>query len=134
MADVPPIQVNIDCLILERFGDITMDWETTLLLENFLGEGITLGDEDKFPTFPGASLRETKRSTFGLDFGYWLNEGVTGHRFRAIVDVLESRGYLKILLNPTLETITGKSATVTIQDYAPIEQINNLWRLTGKTP
>ena len=26
MTDVSPVQVNIDCLIIERFGDITMDW------------------------------------------------------------------------------------------------------------
>jgi hypothetical protein len=27
-VDVPPIQVNIDCLVLERFADVTMDWAT----------------------------------------------------------------------------------------------------------
>jgi len=36
MVDVPPVQVNIDCLILERFGDVTMDWATTLFVQNFL--------------------------------------------------------------------------------------------------
>ena len=68
-VDVPPIQVNIDCLILERFGDVTKDWETTLLVENLFGEDMTLG-EDKFPNpaFPGASLRESTRSDFGLEF------------------------------------------------------------------
>lgn len=124
LIDVPPVQVNVDCLILERFGDITMDWETTLLVENLLGEGLTLG-EDKFsdPAFPGASLRETDRSNFGLDFGYWIDKGVDGHQVRTVVDVLVSRGYLKILLNPQLETINGKKATVTIKDYAPIEEV-----------
>ena len=39
------------------------------------------------------------------------------------MDVLVSRGYLKILLNPQLETINGRKATVTIRDYAPIEQV-----------
>ena len=121
-TDVPPIQVHIDCLILERFGDVTKDWETTLLIENLLGEGITLG-ADKYPkpAFPGASLREAKRSTFGLDFGYWKNEGVPGHQVRLLVDVLESRGYLKILMNPTIETVNGKTAQVQIRDNAPIE-------------
>ena len=99
-ADVPPIQVNIDCLILERFGDVTTDWETTLLIENMLGEGIVLG-RDKFPNpvFPGARLREVERGTFGLDFGYWMDKGVSGHQVRLIVDMLESRGYLKVLMN-----------------------------------
>lgn len=133
LSDVPPIQVNIDCLILERFGDETMDWETSLLIENFLGEEITLGEArgtfgntgvltDLAAAFPGASLRESQRSTFGLDFGYWLNQGMPGHQVRTIVDLLISRGYLKILLNPTLETVNGKKATVTIKDFAPIEQ------------
>lgn len=134
LVDVTPVQVNIDCLILERFGDITMDWETSLLVQNFLGEKITLGEKlgtfdnsgiltDLDPAFPGASLREVERGSFGLDFGYWMNRGVAGHQVRTIVDVLVSRGYLKILLNPQLETINGKKATVTIKDYAPIEEV-----------
>jgi hypothetical protein len=138
IVDVPPIQVNIDCLILERFGDVTMDWETSIMIENFLGEGITLGEQRGTfdsqgnligldPAFPGASLREEARSTFGLLFGYWIDQGVPGHQVRTVVDILESRGYLKVLLNPTLETINGKSAKVSIQDYASYEEIQ-----TGK--
>lgn len=123
-TDVPPIQVHIDCMILERFGDVTKDWETTLLVENFLGEEITLG-ESKYPrpAFPGAALRESRRSEFGLDFGYWMNKGIPGHQVRMVVDILESRGFLKILMNPTLETVNGKSAQVQIMDQAPIEKI-----------
>ena len=122
-TDVPPIQVHIDCMILERFGDVTKDWETTLLVENFLGEGITLG-EGKYPNpaFPGAALRESRRSEFGLDFGYWMNQGVPGHQVRAVVDILESRGFLKILMNPTLETVNGRTAQVQIMDRVPIEK------------
>lgn len=138
-ADIAPIQINIDCIILERFADVTMDWETSILIENFLGQKLTLGANrgtfgdgtagkplgsllDLEAAFPGASLREGLRSTFGLDFGYWGNRGVAGHQFRAVVDMLESRGYLKILLNPTLEVINGKTANVMIRDWAPIEK------------
>ena len=123
-TDVPPIQVHIDCLILERFGNITQDWEASLLIENFLGEHIALGAA-KFPkpTFPGAALRESRRGDFGLDIGYWINKGVPGHQVRVLVDVLESRGYLKVLMNPTLESVNGKSAQVQIRDNAPIEKI-----------
>lgn len=134
LIDIEPVQVNIDCLILERFGDITMDWETSILVENLLGEEITIGEArgtfdnegvlvDLDPAFPGASLREVERQRFGLDFGYWMNKGVPGHQVRAIVDVLISRGYLKILLNPQLETVNGQAATVTIRDYTPIEEV-----------
>jgi hypothetical protein len=93
------------------------------LIENFLGEDITLG-EGKYPNpaFPGAALRESRRSEFGLDFGYWMNQGVPGHQVRAVVDILESRGFLKILMNPTLETVNGRSAQVQIMDRVPIEK------------
>jgi len=134
LVDIEPVQVNVDCLILERFGDVTMDWETSILIENMFGEGVTLGKNhatfnnngeliDLEPAFPGASLREKERSNFGLDFGFWKNKGVSGHQVRAIVDVLVSRGYLKILLNPQLETVNGKAATVTIKDNTPIEEV-----------
>ena len=137
-VDVPPIQVNIDCIILERFADVTMDWETTLLIENLFGERITLGGKaeysklpdpdgtmktDYLPTFPGASLRESKRSAFGFNLGYWRNQGVPGHQLRAIVDMLISRGYLKILMNPTLETVNGQKAKISSRDNIPIEKI-----------
>ena len=68
-------------------------------------------------------MRESKRSEFGLDFGYWNNQGVNGHQFRAMVDMLISRGYLKILMNPTLETINGKKAEIVSREYAPLEKI-----------
>ena len=128
LVDVPPIQVNIDCLIVERFADVTMDWETTLKIENLLGEKMTLGGKtdssgNLLPAFPGASLRESRRSTFGLNLGYWKNQGITGHEFRAIVDMLVSRGYLKILMNPTIETVNGQRGFITLRDYAPLEMI-----------
>ncbi|HDS83784.1 MAG TPA: hypothetical protein ENN97_01095, partial [Phycisphaerales bacterium] len=134
LIDVPPVQVNIDCLILERFGDITMDWETSVMIQNLLGEDITMGEgrgtfnnSDALtgldPAFPGASLREPERGKFGLDFGYWRNKGVAGRQFRAVVDVLISKGYLKVLLNPTLESVNAQPATVTIKDHAPIEAV-----------
>jgi hypothetical protein len=110
-----------------------MDYETSIMIENFLGQEISIGEgRGEFtsgvltgldPAFPGASLREATRSTFGLDFGYWIDKGIPGHQVRAVVDLLISRGYLKILLNPTLESVNGKTATVTIRDYAPTEKI-----------
>jgi len=120
-VDVPPIQVNVDCLILERFADVTMDWETSIEIDNLFGEKITLGGKEG-PEFPGASLRESKRAEFGLDIGYW-NQKLEPHEFRAIVDILVSRGFLKILMNPILETINGQKAAITARDYAPLQKI-----------
>ncbi len=134
MIDVPPVQVNIDCLILERFGDITMDWETSVMIQDMFGAGITMGeergtfDDDGLltalePAFPGASLREPERGAFGMDFGYWRNRGVEGRQFRAVIDVLISKGYLKVLLNPSLETVNAQRATVSIRDHTPIQVV-----------
>jgi Flp pilus assembly secretin CpaC len=118
-VDVAPIQVNIDCLILERFGDVTKDWESSMLIDNLFGEGIALGQNKTGPIFPGASIREAERSNFGLNIGY-NNDAEVGHRVKLAIDALVSRGYLKILLNPSLETLNGKSAKVEIRDNAPI--------------
>jgi len=120
-VDVPPIQVNIDCLILERFADVTMDWETTIKIDNLFGEKITLGGKEG-PEFPGASLRESKRAEFGLNIGYW-NQKLLPHEFRAIVDILVSRGFLKILMNPTIETVNGQKGKVTLRDNVPLTKI-----------
>jgi len=124
LIDVPPIQVNIDCIVVERFADVTLDWETTILIENLLGEKITLG-AGKFPdpAFPGAALREGARRDFGLDFGFWKNQGISGHQFRAVVDLLVSRGYLKILMNPQIETVNGQPATILSRENVPLQKI-----------
>lgn len=132
--DVPPIQVKINCLISEIYADKTLDRETTLKIQNLMGEDATLipgarpfgsdvsnlvQESDILPAFPGASLRELGRAKMGLKIGY-LN---TGHNFTALVDLLESRGYLKILMNPTLETVNGKQAAVTSSQHVPLEKI-----------
>jgi len=123
-VDVPPIQVKIDCLVSELYADVTMDWETTIKIENLLGEKITLGgkevDSVLLPAFPGASLRDEARELIGLKVGYSRKLGLAGHEFRALVDLLVSRGYLKILMNPTLEVVTGKTANITTRDYVPL--------------
>lgn len=121
-VDVPPIQVNIDCLVVERFADVTLDWETTIEIQNLLGEEITFGATKDGPAFPGAALREGARREFGLDFG--LIRGTDdGHLFKAIVDVLESRGYLKILMNPQLETVNGQIAKIVSRENVPLQKI-----------
>ena len=131
IVDVQPIQVNIDCIIVERFADVTMDWETTIQVQNLMGENINLSGKPIYnslgkqtgtmPAFPGASLRESKRSTFGLNVGYF--DGKEGHIVNAMVDMLVSRGYLKVLMNPKLETLNGQKAKITSRDNVPIQKI-----------
>jgi len=133
--DVPPIQVRIDCLVSDIYADMTFDRETTIAIENLFGEDIAMKpagtpfgadvrqlvrDGDYLPAFPGASLREVARSRMGLNIGY-LNKGLAGHAFAALVDMLESRGYLKVLMNPSLQVVNGGTAIVSTQQHVPID-------------
>ena len=131
--DVSPIQVKIDCLISEIYADMTFDRETTIAIENLFGENVTMKpggtafgadvrqliqDDQHLPAFPGASLREIARSRMGLNIGYLS----TTRPFTVLVDLLESRGYLKILMNPTLEVVNGKTAKVLSSQHVPLER------------
>jgi general secretion pathway protein D len=134
MIDVPPIQIKIDCLISEVYADFTFDRETTVAIENLFGEGVTMKpggtafganiqelvlDDESLPAFPGASLRELVRSRMGLKIGYLS----TTSAFTALVDLLESHGYLKILMNPMLETVNGKPAEVKYTQHVPLQTV-----------
>jgi len=124
--DIPPVQVHIDCMVSELNASMTMDRETTLLVENLFGEGIALGGKDDgaggvLPAFPGASLREPVRSKYGLKIG--VDRLDEGHRVQTLVDILVSRGYLKVLMQPTLEVLNGQTAKVLSKQRVPLEQI-----------
>ena len=136
-VDVPPIQVKIECLVSEVYADMTFDRETTLAIDNLFGENVVMNpagtafgadvrqlvhDDEYLPAFPGASLREVARSRMGLNIGY-LNAAKEGHGITVLIDLLESRGYLKILMNPTLEVVNGGTATVSSQQKVPLDRI-----------
>jgi type II secretory pathway component GspD/PulD (secretin) len=123
-VDVAPVQVRIDCMVSELFADVTMDWETTIQIDNLFGEKLVLGgkivENVLLPAFPGAALREPAREALGLKVGFVRNEGVEGHEFKALVDMLVSRGYLKILMNPQLEIVNGQTAEIRTTDHMPL--------------
>jgi len=126
-ADIPPIQVKIECMVSEIYADLTVDRETTLLIENLFGEKIRLGGKvddsgNLLPAFPGASLRDPAREKFGLKVG--ISSGMEGHQFKALVDILVSRGYLKILMNPTLEVVNGQTARIESRQHQPLQRIS----------
>ncbi|HLB74220.1 MAG TPA: hypothetical protein VJJ98_09390 [Sedimentisphaerales bacterium] len=126
-ADVPVVQVKIKCLVSEIYADKTLDWETTLAIDNLVqptglpfGDAIrTLVEEPGTPAaFPGASLRELARERMGLQVGYLSSS----ENFMAMVDTLESEGYLKILMNPTLEVVNGKQAKILSSQKVPLQE------------
>ncbi len=125
-VDIAPIQVKITCTVSERNVNMTMDRETTIQIENLFGESLELGGKvdgpgDVLPAFPGASLRDPVREKFGLKVG--ISSGEQGHRFQALVDILVSRGYLKVLMSPTLEVINGQTARIQSGQRVPLQQI-----------
>jgi len=126
-ADVPPIQVRIECMVSELYADLTVDRETSLLVQNLFGEGVVMGGKINsdtgavLPAFPGAALRDPAREKFGLKIG--ISTGEEGHRFEALVDILVSRGYLKILMNPTLSVVNGQTAEITAKEHVPLQQV-----------
>ncbi len=125
-VDVQPIQVHIDCLVSELSSSMAMDRETTLLIENLFGEKVVIGGRDDgsggvLPAFPGASLREPAREKFGLKIG--IDKPVSGHQVQALVDILVSRGYLKVLMNPTLDVLNGQTAKIESSQRIPLQQI-----------
>ncbi len=118
-TDIPPIQVRIDCMVSELYADMTVDRETSMQIQNLFGEGIKLtGEEDNsFIAFPGAELRDSARAKFGLKIG------VERENFMALVDILVSRGYLKILMNPTLEVLNGQTAKIQSKQHQPLQEV-----------
>ena len=129
--DVPPIQVKIDCIISEVYADKTVDWQTSLLIEELFGEDIWAGPAGRpfgmavtdlieeattLPAFPGAALRELPRAKMGLQLGY------VDEKFLSLVDILESQGYLKIVMNPTIEVVNGEMAKVSSMQKVPLQQ------------
>ncbi|MHC4060201.1 MAG: type II secretion system protein GspD [Planctomycetota bacterium] len=134
MIDVPPVQVKIECIISEVYADKTLDWETTVEIGDLLGEDISAGgsaelwgsdvidllqESTPLPAFPGASLRDVARSKMGLKVGYFSED----HDFLALVDMLESKGYLKILMSPTLEVVNGQRARIESLEKVPLDKM-----------
>lgn len=118
--DDPPVQVKITCLISEIYADMTFDRETTLQLENLFGEhfttmgtGRSLGSDvpniidqgNIVPNFLGGSPRDPLRALMGLKAGYVKSGSAV-----ALLDWLESKGFLKIMMKPVLEVVNGRTA------------------------
>jgi len=132
-TDIPPIQVKIECLVSELYADLTVDRETSVQIENLFGE-MAIGGEptNDYLAFPGAALRDPARQKFGLKVG--VDQGEPGHRIMALVDILVSRGYLKILMNPTLEVVNGQLAKIQSKQHLPLQQVTVQSGGFGGTP
>ena len=110
-VDVPPIQVKIDCIISEIFADLTMDYETSAEILDLFGENVAVSS-----LLPGASIRSIGRKDIGL------KAGISRTDFDALIDVLESRGYAKILMHPSVEVVNGTTAKIETKERVPIQE------------
>jgi hypothetical protein len=129
-TDIPPVQIRIDCLVSELYADLTVDRETSMAIEDLFGEGIKLTGEatNDYVAFPGAELRDPARAKFGLKVG------LSRDSFDALVDILVSRGYMKILMNPTLEVLNGQTARIQSKQHQPLQQVTVQSGGFGGTP
>ncbi|HNS20080.1 MAG TPA: type II and III secretion system protein [Sedimentisphaerales bacterium] len=123
--DKRPIQVEIDCLVSEVYADLTLDYETTLAIEDLFGTGDggikkvgdVLADAIEITgTLPGASNRDVDRADMGINFGLSSHSG----SFSAMIDMLVSRGYMQVVMRPKLKVVNGQKASIKTSDSTPI--------------
>ncbi|MCH8120817.1 MAG: M48 family metalloprotease [Planctomycetes bacterium] len=110
--------VQIDCLIVEVSLDSKMDRETTIMAENLLGNKISLRD-----TKVGVLLRKAAEATAPVENETANDKRVTQKKFETLVDMMISKGYMKILMNPTIEVINGKTARISSSQHVPLQVI-----------
>jgi len=99
--------IQVDCLVVEVFTDLKMDREATIVAENILGDKISLRD-----TKVDVLLRKAAKATAATKDKSAENKRVTQEQFKAFVDMLTSKGYLRILMNPRIEVVNGKTAKI----------------------
>ena len=95
------VQVKIKLLVCKVYLDKKLDWETTLEVKELMGKTIEAGADFK-ELFAVEVLREAEKEGFG-----------------GLVDLLVSRGYVKILMNPMIEVNEGQSATIESAEHVP---------------
>ncbi len=123
--DKRPIQVEVDCLVSEVYADLTLDYETTMAIDDLFGTGDgtirkvgdVLADAIKITgTLPGASNRDVSRANMGMDIGLSSASG----SFNAMIDLLISRGYMQVVMRPRLKVVNGQTAKIQTSDSTPI--------------
>ena len=122
--------IRVDCRVLEIYPSMKLDRETTIAAENLLGETPTVRvGRDGVPTNPGRTSRRSAST-----FEEWIREvtGTTvlseepsivtgnGQTTRKMIDLLVSRGYMKILMAPTVEVRDGFKGRVSSKQRVPM--------------
>jgi hypothetical protein len=106
--------IKVDLLVCEVIEDAEIDSETAVEIKNLLGEEVGFS--------PVMILKKAVRA-----------KQVAKDKLERLVDLLSSSGYLKILMNPTLEVLTGKTAKVRSSQTEPTgKQIIDSFEVTPR--
>jgi len=100
--------VKVDLSVVEVFPDAKMDTETKIAIENLLGSKITIPDSPAVADL----LRKAAKATAAVKDESAGDKRVTQEQFNKLFDTLVSRGFVKILMRPTLEVVDGQTATI----------------------
>ena len=102
--------VRIDLLVVEVFPGLKMDRETTIAARNLLGP-IFVSSTDTADL-----LKKAAGATAAVKDESASDKRVTQEMFKVLVDMMISKGYVKILMRPTLEVFDGHTAKVMSTD------------------
>jgi beta-lactamase regulating signal transducer with metallopeptidase domain/type II secretory pathway component GspD/PulD (secretin) len=100
--------VKVDLSVIEVPPGSEVDRETTLEIRNLLAGKIIIPDS------PAAAdlLRKASEVTAAVQNETTTDKRVTQQQFDTLFDLLVSRGYVKILMNPTLEVVELQTAQI----------------------
>jgi len=101
--------VKVDLSVVEVPPDPKMDTETIITIRNLLGGKITLPDSPAVADL----LRKAAGATAAVKDESAGDKRVTQEQFDKLFDMLVSRGFVKILMRPTLEVVDGQTAKIT---------------------
>jgi hypothetical protein len=85
--------IKVDLLVCQVIEGVEIDWETAVEIKNLVGQEKGLS--------PAVILKKAVRG-----------KQVARDKLESLVELLRSKGYLKILMNPTLEVVDGKTAKI----------------------
>ncbi|MGB2866627.1 MAG: M56 family metallopeptidase, partial [Sedimentisphaerales bacterium] len=144
--------IQIDCLVLEIYAPVRMDRESIIAAQNVLGEIITTrtrgetvvtrtnrtsGNSASIAEKPTVEelIREAAGTTYSVDDSSIVTRDrqATQGQLKPMVDLLVSRGFVKILMNPTLEVVDGGTAQIRSEQKIPSMQ-DSLVNLIQITP
>ena len=85
--------IRVDLLVCQVIEGVKIDWETAVEIKNLVGQEKGLS--------PAVILKNAVRK-----------KQLAKDKLESLVDLLNSKGYLKILMNPTLEVLDGRTAKI----------------------